>query len=116
MKNLHQRKICLNNGATLQKLYNKGKKISDLFPSKKNIQFQEPLISHSVFVDQYEILAIPCGISKLIKIEISSEADRECKKCLEYIVTMLELEETETENNVIVNNLSKSVAKRKQYF
>jgi len=85
--------------------YKKGKKISDLFPSKKNIQFQEPLINHSTFVDQYEILAIPCGLSKLIKIEIRSEADRECKKCLEYIVTKLEHEETETKKNVIVNNI-----------
>lgn len=114
MKKLYQRQICLNNGANLLKLAKiSTRKVQDkykkkyqiYFPVKKNIQFQEPLINHSTFVDQYEILAIPCGLSKLIKIEISSEADRECKKCLEYIVTKLELEETETTKNVIVNNI-----------
>lgn len=88
--------------------YKKGKTISELFPCKRKLNFQEPSISHSTFVEQYELLAIPCGISKLIKVENISEEDRECKKCLESILKKLEIEEIKIKNNTIINNIFKN--------
>jgi len=62
-------------------------------------------INHHDLVDNYNIISIPCSLSKLIKEELRSEEDRQCNNCLNYIINKLEEEEIRLKNDQFVNNI-----------
>lgn len=49
-------------------------------------------VSHDILVNKYNILSIPCILSKMIEEEQRCEAYIESKMCLEYIIDQVEID------------------------
>lgn len=56
-------------------------------------------INHLDLVNNYNILSIPCSLSKLIKEELRSEEDKQCNNCLNDIINKLKNEEIKLKND-----------------
>lgn len=75
--------------------YKKGKTIKDLFPKKtQQISINEnnsiSSISYKSLVSDYNILKIPCILSKMIEKESQSEIHIECEKCVQDVINRVE--------------------------
>lgn len=74
--------------------YKKGKTIGNLFKNKRKFinDVDTNAVSHDILVNKYNILSLPCILSKMIEEEQRCEAYIESKMCLEYIIDKVEID------------------------
>lgn len=71
--------------------YKKGKTIEKLFPKKrKELCYDDKGVSHKSLVNNYDILSVPCILSKMIKEEQQYKSWVEIRKCIESILDEVE--------------------------
>jgi len=82
-----------------ENLYKKGKTISELFPQKR-LNIDVPAINHKILIQEHNILAIPCSVSRNIYEEERTEIDRICSNTLFNIIDTID-EQLEIEKNAV---------------
>lgn len=60
-----------------ERMYKKGKQISDIFPSKQ-LKLDVKSLSHEDFIQHHRVLEIPCSLSINLLQDKSSEVERTC--------------------------------------
>lgn len=88
--------------------YKKGKTIQDLFPKKSQQIFNNELlpINHKSLVNEYNILEIPCILSKMIEKETQSKIHIECQN---YLLDLINSVEKSTDNEFMNIIISKQI-------
>lgn len=87
-----------------EQMYKKGKTIHELFPAKRWKSTVEP-ISHTVLIEEHEILSIPCSLRVNLLQENRSEIDRVCQNTLNNILEKLEFTFFTENNNIHVSSI-----------
>lgn len=87
-----------------ESLYKKGKKILDLFPQKQ-LNNDIPILSHNDFIQNHNILSLPCSLSYNLCSEQLSEVDRQCSNILNNIIDNIEQSLKYESNNDFLSNI-----------
>jgi len=97
-----QKLMSYSNGDDLQSIVKtfikKAKKYQIFFPQKQLIN-NVPIPSHNDFIQNHNILSLPCSLSYNLCSEQRSEVDRECSNILNNIIDNIELSLKYESNN-----------------
>ncbi|KAF0709717.1 SWIM-type domain-containing protein [Aphis craccivora] len=87
-----------------EKKYKKGKRISELFPVKKQKLDTMEVNDNNLF-ENHELLDLYCPLSINLKIEMRTEVDLICEKTLKYIIDEVDKKIIFETNNPYLNTL-----------
>jgi len=86
-----------------QEKYKKDKTIKYLFPNKwlKSEKIELNIaVDHQTLIEKRNILGIHCSLSTVLKEKCLSATERECKKCISFIIDQLEFDFTVELNQI----------------
>jgi len=87
-----------------EKMYKKGKQISELFPPKR-LKLDIKSLTHDELIQHHNVLKIPCTLSLNLTQEKRTDIERTCQNVMNYIINDLEDHFLTEQNNTYLSEI-----------